>query len=85
MNICPNLRNKKVKQEFDELVSIFGEDIAYFLWDQTNGNGMELAPNGASSKLFSDLLKLSNGDRRKAIIAKAKVFGSKFKDWFGDW
>ena len=85
MNICPNLRNKKVKQEFDELVSIFGEDIAYFLWDKTNGNGMELAPNGASSKLFSDLLKLSNGDRRKAIIAKAKVFGSKFKDWFGDW
>lgn len=85
MNICPNLRNKKVKQEFDELVSIFGEDIAYFLWDKTNGNGMELAPNGASSRLFSDLLKLSNGDRRKAIIAKAKVFGSKFKDWFGDW
>lgn len=85
MNICPNLRNKKVKQEFDELVSIFGEDIAYFLWDKTNGNGMELAPNGASSRLFSDLLKLSNGDRRKAIIAKAKVFGSNFKDWFGDW
>ena len=85
MNICPNLRNKKVKQEFDELVSIFGEDIAYFLWDKTNGNGMELAPNGASSKLFSDLLELSNGDRRKAIIAKAKVFGSNFKDWFGDW
>ena len=85
MNICPNLRNKKVKQEFDELVSIFGEDIAYFLWDKTNGNGMELAPNGASSRLFSDLLKLSGGDRRKAIIAKAKVFGSKFKDWFGDW
>lgn len=85
MNICPNLRNKKVKQEFDELVSIFGEEIAYFLWDKTNGNGMELAPNGASSRLFSDLLKLSNGDRRKAIIAKAKVFGSNFKDWFGDW
>lgn len=85
MNICPNLRNKKEKQEFDELVSIFGEDIAYFLWDKTNGNGMELAPNGASSRLFSDLLKLSNGDRRKAIIAKAKVFGSNFKDWFGDW
>ncbi len=85
MNICPNLHNKKVKQEFDELVSIFGEDIAYFLWGKTNGNGMELAPNGASSKLFSDLLKLSNGDRRKAIIAKAKVFGSNFKDWFGDW
>lgn len=85
MNICPNLHNKKVKQEFDELVSIFGEDIAYFLWDKSNGNGMELAPNGASSKLFSDLLQLSNGDRRKAIIAKAKVFGSNFKDWFGDW
>ena len=85
MNLCPNLSNKKIKAEFDELVSIFGENMAYYLWDKSNGNGLELAPNGASSKLFQDLLKLNNGDRRKALIEKAKVYSDEFINWFGDW
>lgn len=85
MNICPNFKNKKVKQEFDELVSIFGEDGAYYLWDRSKGMGMELAPNGADSKLFQTLLKLNNGDRVAAIKAKAKVYTKSFTDWFGDW
>lgn len=85
MNSCPNLSNKKIKAEFDELVSVFGENMAYYLWDKSNGNGLELAPNGASSKLFQDLLKLSNGDRRKALIEKAKVYSDEFINWFGDW
>ena len=82
---CPNFANKKVKQEFEELVSIFGEDGAYLLWNQTKGNGLELAPNGADSKLFKTYMKLFDGDRRKALIAKARVYTQEFKDWFGDW
>jgi hypothetical protein len=31
------------------------------------------------------LLKLSNGDRRKALIEKAKVYSDEFINWFGDW
>lgn len=85
MNLCPNLSNKKIKAEFDELVSIFGENMAYYLWDKSNGNGLELAPNGASSKLFQDLLKLCNGDRKQALIEKAKVYSDGFTNWFGDW
>jgi hypothetical protein len=49
---CPNLSNKKVKQEFDELKNLFGEDIAYFLWDKNNGYSLDMAPNGANSILF---------------------------------
>jgi hypothetical protein len=49
---CPLLSNPDVKKEFDELVELFGENMAYYLWDKSNGNGLELAPNGASSKLF---------------------------------
>ena len=85
MNICPNLHNKQVKQEFDELVNLFGEEIAYYIWDENNGNSLDKAPNGASSVLFQSLLNICNGDRNKALQAKFKVYTPNFKQWFGDW
>lgn len=81
---CPNLSNKKVKQEFDELKNLFGEDIAYFLWDKNNGYSLDMAPNGANSILFQSLLNTTK-DRNEALRAKAKVYFSGFTDWFGDW
>ena len=85
MNICPNLSNKQIKAEFDQLTRIFGEDCAYLLWDRSNGMGLKLAPNGASSKLYQDLLELHNGDERAALIDKARTYTDKYKDAFGDW
>lgn len=82
MNIkCPN----KTLPEWKELVEAVGENSAYYLWDQNNGYGLDRAPNGAPSKLFSDLLSHYNGDRNTAIAAKAKVYSEAFKNWFGDW
>lgn len=83
MNICPNLSNKQIKAEFDQLVKIFGEDCAYLLWDRSNGMGLKLAPNGASSKLYQDLLELHNGDDRAALIDKAKIYTQTFRQSFG--
>ena len=83
MNICPNLSNKQIKAEFDQLVKIFGEDCAYLLWDRSNGMGLKLAPNGASSKLYQDLLELHNGDERAALIDKAKIYTQAFRQQFG--
>lgn len=85
MIICPNLSNPQVKQEFDELVEAVGEVAAYDIWSQNNVNSIDKAPNGAESKLFSDLLQHYNYDRVKAIQAKAKIFSKSFKNWFGDW
>lgn len=85
MNICPNLSNKQIKAEFDQLVKIFGEDCAYLLWDRSNGMGLKLAPNGASSKLYQDLLELHNGDERAALVDKAKIYTNTFQRSFGDW
>lgn len=82
---CPNFSDPKVKQEFDELIDAVGENAAYYLWDQNNGYGLDKAPNGAESKLFSDLLQHYNGDRDLAIKAKANVYSKAFKNWFGDW
>lgn len=82
MNIkCPN----KTLPEWKELVEAVGENSAYYLWDQNNGYSLDRAPNGAPSKLFSDLLNHYNGDRNAAIVAKAKVYSEAFKNWFGDW
>lgn len=83
--ICPNLNDKTVKQQFTELVNAVGEVAAYDIWNQNNGNAIDKAPNGAESKLFSDLLNYYNGDRNSAIKAKAQVYSKSFKSWFGDW
>ena len=85
MIICPNLNNKEVAQQFQELVDVVGEVAAYDIWSQNEGNPIDRAPNGAPSKLFTDLLSHFNGDRVLAIQAKAKTFSTGFKTWFGNW
>lgn len=85
MIICPNTKNPDVAREFNELVQATSEAAAYHIWSLNNGNAIDKAPNGAESKLFQTLLEHYNGDRVKAIQAKAKVYGSSFIKWFGDW
>lgn len=83
---CLNLSNKEVKAAVDEVARVLGsEDAAYYIISENNGYAIDQAPNGAQSKLFSDLLSHYNGNREQAIKAKAKVFTDEFKNWFGDW
>lgn len=83
---CLNINNKEVKAALDELTAVLGSyDAAYYVISENNGYAIDQAPNGAQSKLFSDLLEHYNGDRAKAIQAKAKVFTDSFKNQFGDW
>lgn len=82
--MCPNLKNPQVAQEFNELTQAVGEKAAYDIWNQNNGYGIESAPNGAPSKLFSDLLSEFDGNRELTIKAKAKTFSKEFKTWFGE-
>ena len=83
--ICPNLKNKEVAREFEELKNATSEAAAYLIWSLNNGNGIDKAPNGEPSKLFSDLLEHYNGDRVAAIQAKARTYSESFRNWFGDW
>lgn len=82
--ICPNLKNEEVAKEFEELKNATSEAAAYHIWSQNNGNGIDKAPNGEPSKLFSDLLEHYNGDRVAAIQAKARTYSKSFKEWFGE-
>ena len=84
-DICPNLHNKQVAQEYGELEDLFGPDTAHLLWSRNNGYSIDKAPNGADSILFGELLHITNGDRARAIILKAKIYSDEFLKWFGDW
>lgn len=83
--ICPNFNDENVKKAFDELKDAVGEIAAYDIWNQNGGNGIDMAPNGEPSKLFTDLLSHYKGNRQNAVVAKAKLYGKGFKEWFGDW
>lgn len=79
---CPNLSNPQIRQEFDELKSVLGEDMAYLIWDRNGGYGLDKTRDGKPSKLFNDLLGLT--DRKGAIEIKAKTLSKSFKQWFGN-
>ena len=85
MILCPYLKNPEVAKDFEELKQATSEKAAYRIWSLNGGHGIDKAPNGAKSKLFQSLLKYYNGDRTKAIQAKAKTYGTSFLNWFGDW
>lgn len=83
---CLNVKNKEVAALLEEYTNILGnENAAYYVLSENNGYGLDKAPNGADSKLFSDLLNHYNGDRNKAILAKSRVYTDSFRNWFGDW
>ena len=83
---CLNVKDKEVAALLEEYTNILGnENAAYYVLSENNGYGLDKAPNGADSKLFSDLLNHYNGDRNKAILAKSRVYSDSFRNWFGDW
>ncbi len=50
-----------------------------------NGYTLDRTKEGKPSKLYSDLLKLYNGDTQKAIQKKASYFTGIFTDKNGKW
>lgn len=85
MIACPNLANKQVKQDFDKLKYLFGEDTAYYFWNRNEGHGIEEAPTGAKSTLFQDLLEITGGSYKDAALLKLSLYTQKFLKKFGLW
>lgn len=82
---CLNIKNKEVEALLKEYTDILGSyNAAYYVLSENNGYGLDKAPNGEPSKLFTDLLSHHNGDSKLAIQAKAKTFANSFKTWFKD-
>lgn len=41
---CPNLRNPQVKQDFNQLIDMVGENVAYYLWNKYEGDMSQALP-----------------------------------------
>jgi len=72
--ICPNLGNPEIKDKFKQLVDAIGEPLAHYVYDKNNGNFLDKTSTGADSQLYQDLLKYYNGDIRKTIREKSKIY-----------
>lgn len=84
--VCLMLDKPEVQAQLNEYTDILGsENAAYYVLSENNGFGLEFAPNGQPSELFSALLNRFNGDRNAAIKEKAKIFTESFRKYFGDW
>lgn len=77
----------EIREEIQQLADNIGADYdtARIIYETNNGHGLDKAPNGAESKLYSDLLSHYNGDVKQAQIAKARLYLTPFREWFGDW
>lgn len=69
---CPNLNNKNIKAEFEELVDALGEDLAYLTWHRSEGEGLGNHPGLADSEAFQAFLDGVDGNRPQAIKNAAR-------------
>ena len=75
---CPNLNNKNIKAEFEELKEALGEDLAYLAWHRSEGEGLGNHPGQADSEAFKAVLEAQQGNRKEAIkkAARELIIGS---------
>ena len=57
---CPNFSNKEVKQQFENIQRIVGEDAAYYLWDKYEGNYDQAFKEAQSISDYSKVGRDSN-------------------------
>lgn len=69
---CPNLNNKNIKAEFEELKEALGEDLAYLAWHRSEGEGLGNHPGQADSEAFKAILDAQQGNRKEAIKKAAR-------------
>ena len=69
---CPNLNNKHIKAEFEELKDAVGEDLAYLLWHRSEGEGLGNHPGQADSEEFKAILEANDGNRKDALLEAAR-------------
>ena len=70
---CPNLSNKEVKREWDELTEIVGSPLNYYIWNKSNGTHIDKHP------MFNTLLNITN-DRIQALTITSKLYLNEFQD-----
>ena len=72
MKICPNLSNPQVKEDFETLVTIFGENEAYYLWDKNGGYFLDRTSEGDLNTIYTTAYE--NYNNKEFSIAKSCIF-----------
>ena len=67
------LRKKRSGVDYQAMES------AYKIWEQNNGNSIDLTKDGQKSLLFKKLLAYTNGNRSRAIQYKSIIYSNGFK------
>lgn len=79
----------KYQKEIEDLTGIIGDrETAISLLCANNGFTLDKTPQGEPSDLYQQLLGQFSNDgagRRRAIIYKARTFGSSFVNKYGKW
>ena len=77
---CLNIKNKEVAALLKKYTKILGnENAAYYVLSENNGYGLDKAPNGEPSKLFSDLVNHFKGNKKEAIRTKSLIYSAQFR------
>ena len=77
---CLNVKNKEVAALLKQYTKILGnENAAYYVLSENNGYGLDKAPNGEPSKLFSDLVNHFNGNKKEAIRTKSLIYSAQLR------
>lgn len=78
--VCLLENNPEVQEQLKKYADILGsKDAAYYVLSENNGYDLDKASNGNESELFKSLLNMFNGDEKKAIIAKSKIYTESFR------
>lgn len=69
---CPNLSNKQVKQDFNQLIDMVGENIAYYLWNKYEGDMSQALPRAqdVQSQMNVQSVESKGLRRRKNFTAQ---------------
>lgn len=82
--ICPNLSDPQVRKEFSEMASLFGEPLAYLLWNKNGGYPLDKNLKGEYDEDFYEVYKQTH-NRVKAMQMRALTFGSNFKKFTNEY
>ena len=79
MKICPNLSNPQVKEDFETLVTIFGENEAYYLWNKNGGYFLDRTSEGDLNTIYTTAYENYNNKEYALKVAALELLKGEYQ------
>ena len=79
MKICPNLSNPQVKEDFETLKTIFGENEAYYLWNKNGGYFLDRTSEGDLNTIYTTAYENYNNKEYALKIAALELLKGEYQ------